>query len=146
MAKYSVKFACGHVAEVELYGPEVERMKKIRHMRQYGLCPDCYKQSKLDEIESLETELDLPVLIGSEKQIQWARSLRKEYLSNFFRCFNEIVERNSKNGHDTSYDLQMIEKFKIWLRTKHTAKFWIDLQNKLDKTRELMTLFMQDTK
>lgn len=114
MAKYSVKFACGHVAEVELYGPEVERMKKIRNMRQYGLCPDCYKQSKLDEIESLEMELDLPVLIGSEKQIQWARSLRKEYLSNFFRWFNEIVERNSKNGHDTSYDLQMIEKFKIY--------------------------------
>lgn len=146
MAKYSVKFACGHVAEVELYGPEVERMKKIRNMRQCGLCPDCYKQSKLDEIESLEMELDLPVLIGSEKQIQWARSLRKEYLSNFFRWFNEIVERNSKHGHDTSYDLKMIEKFKIWLRTKHTAKFWIDLQNKLDKTRELMTLFIQETK
>lgn len=146
MAKYTVKFSCGHVAEVNLYGPEVERQRKIRHMKECWLCPACYEQSKLNEIAILETELGLPALTGSEKQVQWARSLRKEYLSNFFRWFNEIVERNSKHGHDTSYDLQMVEKFKIWLRTKNEAKFWIDLQNKLDRTRELMKLFMQETK
>ena len=101
MAKYTVKFSCGHVEEVNLYGPEVERQRKIRHMRECWLCPACYEQSKLDEIASLETELGLPALTGSEKQVQWARSLRKEYLSNFFRWFNEIVERNSKHGHDT---------------------------------------------
>lgn len=146
MAKYTVKFSCGHVAEVNLYGPEVERQRKIRHMRECWLCPACYEQSKLNEISSLEAELGLPALTGSDKQVQWARSLRKEYLSNFFRWFNEIVERNSKHGCDTSYDLQMVEKFKIWLRTKNAAKFWIDLQNKLDRTRELMKLFMQETK
>lgn len=146
MAKYTVKFSCGHVAEVNLYGPEVERQRKIRHMRECWLCPACYEQSKLNEIASLEAELGLPALTGSDKQVQWARSLRKEYLSNFFRWFNEIVERNSKHGCDTSYDLQMVEKFKIWLRTKNAAKFWIDLQNKLDRTRELMKLFMQETK
>lgn len=146
MAKYTVKFSCGHVAEANLYGPEVERQRKIRHMRECWLCPACYEQSKLNEIASLEAELGLPALTGSDKQVQWARSLRKEYLSNFFRWFNEIVERNSKHGCDTSYDLQMVEKFKIWLRTKNAAKFWIDLQNKLDRTRELMKLFMQETK
>lgn len=146
MAKYTVKFSCGHVAEVNLYGPEVERQRKIRHMRECWFCPACYEQSKLNEIASLEAELGLPALTGSDKQVQWARSLRKEYLSNFFRWFNEIVERNSKHGCDTSYDLQMVEKFKIWLRTKNAAKFWIDLQNKLDRTRELMKLFMQETK
>lgn len=144
MAKYSVKFACGHVAEVELYGPEVERMKKIGSMREYWLCPDCYEQSKLDEIEKLETELGLPSLTGSEKQVKLARGLRTEYLNDFFRWFEDEVEFNKNRGMDVSRDLQTMEKFKVWLKTKNTAKFWINLKMNLHRPYALINAFVQD--
>lgn len=145
MAKYTVKFSCGHVAEVNLYGLEVERQRKIRHMRECWLCPACYEQSKMDEIASLETALGLPALTGSEKQVQWARSLRAEYLRDFFRWFKEGIESNKKRGLDVSRDLQMMEKFKGWLRTKNTAKFWIDLQSKLNRIQTIINIFVQET-
>jgi hypothetical protein len=145
MAKYTVKFSCEHVAEVNLYGLEVERQRKIRHMRECWLCPACYEQSKLDEIASLEIALNLPALTGSEKQVKWSRSLRAEYLNDFFRWFKEGIASNKKRGLDVSRDLQMMEKFKGWLRTKNTAKFWIDLQSKLNRTQTIINIFVQET-
>lgn len=47
--KYEVKFSCGHVHTVELFGKSEERQKKIAYFEKCGVCPDCYKEQK--EIE-----------------------------------------------------------------------------------------------
>ena len=43
MAKYNVKFSCGHVGEVKLFGPYAERDRKLAWYAESGLCPECYK-------------------------------------------------------------------------------------------------------
>lgn len=47
--KQSVRFSCGHEATVELFGKNADREKKIDYYKNYGVCPNCYKEQK--EIE-----------------------------------------------------------------------------------------------
>lgn len=46
MAKYTVKFSCGHTQTIQLYGAEKERAKKIEYFREYGLCSACYTANR----------------------------------------------------------------------------------------------------
>lgn len=46
MAKYDVKYACGHTVTIQLYGPEKDRQRKIAYYEQYYSCPDCYAREK----------------------------------------------------------------------------------------------------
>ena len=44
--KYTVKFSCGHEAEIVLFGKVSEREKKIAYYEKYGVCPSCYAEQK----------------------------------------------------------------------------------------------------
>lgn len=78
--KYTVTFSCGHEAEVELFGKTSERDRRIAWYEKEGLCPDCYRKMKEEELadyaEKIETEYKLPELEGTEKQVAWARKIR----------------------------------------------------------------------
>ena len=54
MAKYNVKFACGHEEEIELYGPTAERERKIKYFEGHGTCSACYRKEKYGETEEVE--------------------------------------------------------------------------------------------
>lgn len=43
MAKYNVKFSCGHEDTVELFGPNKERERKIAWYENNHVCPACYR-------------------------------------------------------------------------------------------------------
>lgn len=47
--KYEVKFSCGHVETVELFGKESDRQHKIAWFKKAGLCSECYKAKKEEE-------------------------------------------------------------------------------------------------
>lgn len=57
--KYDVKFACGHVHTVELFGTAAERERKIRYYEERGLCPDCYKAQKSQEMAAEHDEVEM---------------------------------------------------------------------------------------
>ncbi|MGN0624595.1 MAG: hypothetical protein ACI4JA_11700 [Oscillospiraceae bacterium] len=44
MAKYEVKFSCGHTGTVELFGKTEERYRKLEYFERQGLCSECYKE------------------------------------------------------------------------------------------------------
>ena len=46
MAKYTVKFSCGHEAMIELFGKDADRRRKIAYFEEDGLCPECYAAAK----------------------------------------------------------------------------------------------------
>ena len=88
--KYTVTFSCGHEGEVNLYGKAAERDRRIAWYEKEGICPDCYRKMKEEErkqadeelaayTEKIETELNLPELEGTEKQVTWARKIRAGY-------------------------------------------------------------------
>lgn len=51
MAKYEVKFSCGHTQIIELFGKDKDRQRKIEYFEERGLCKDCYK-AMMQEIEA----------------------------------------------------------------------------------------------
>jgi len=76
MAKYTINFSCGHIEQIQLVGKIDDRYKKIAYLEEEGLCNECYKKQKKKQIEK-ESE-GLPVLEGSEKQIDLAMRIRLE--------------------------------------------------------------------
>lgn len=63
MAKYTVKFSCGHSEERELVGKVSERERKIAYWQEKGVCTACYREikaiemaTKYDEVEMLYRE------------------------------------------------------------------------------------------
>lgn len=125
--KYTVKFACGHEAEIELFGKTSERERKIAFYEQDGKCPECYKARKeaerAERIAQYTAESEaaaamaenrgLVELQGSPKQIAWATSIREKWLARW--------EGKAKTEQAKSLVLQFVE-------ARAEAKFWIDNQ------------------
>ena len=54
MAKYEVKFSCGHTETVSLFGKDTERKRKIEWYEENGYCSECYKaMMQAEPIEAL---------------------------------------------------------------------------------------------
>lgn len=48
--KYEIMMSCGHEDTVELFGKEKERDRKIEYFKIHGLCKECYRKKKEEEI------------------------------------------------------------------------------------------------
>lgn len=90
MAKYTVTHSCGHTEEVQLFGKETERSRKLDYFRQYGQCSACYKaekaakeaaQAEANAAVVAESGAELPALKGSDKQVAWATKIRLAQLA-----------------------------------------------------------------
>lgn len=77
--KYTINYTCGHHGEVELFGANKERERKIA-WHEGNVCPDCYKAQM--EKAADKANNGLAALTGSEKQIKWATDIRAAYASN----------------------------------------------------------------
>lgn len=66
--KYSVKYSCGHICTVELFGKTSERERKIRWMQETAVCPECYKEQKRIELETEAEKAGLVPVTMSYKE------------------------------------------------------------------------------
>lgn len=83
MAKYDIKYSCGHTGRIELYGKTCVREGQIEYLEKYGNCPDCYRKQVEKDMNEFENKNNLPKIVGvSEKQIHYARKLRYELAAN----------------------------------------------------------------
>lgn len=101
MAKYNVKFSCGHTEIMQLGGKIEDRYKKIEYFEENGLCKECYS-AKMNRQIVMESE-GLPVLEGSEKQITWAMKIRLEKI--------EITQTDMNILVPPKYQTQLNEEF-----------------------------------
>lgn len=91
--KYNVTFSCGHAAEVQLFGSNKDRERKIKWYEEYALCPECYKRQQEEKCKALAAKHNLPEITGvSAKQIAYADSLRSSYL----RAFDDELDKLAK--------------------------------------------------
>ena len=133
MAKYTVTPTCGHEYQVTLYGPHKEREKHLERASK-ALCGDCFRQIGQEEAREQALENNLPDLVGTEKQIQWAMKIRNEELASADGYWTELETKWSKFPEEAK--LEQKEDFKnakiffenamVWLRGQASAKFWID--------------------
>lgn len=100
-------------------------------------CTDCYKarrQRERDEERARAAaearELGWPELTGTEKQVNWANTIREGIIRHFNDLLAELVENGGdKEGEDT------VRGVRDWLLTSKTsASNWIDVRDYLNKT------------
>jgi len=150
MAKYNVEYVCGHEAVVQLYGKNSEREKKLNWMAK-NLCPDCWKKEneriKMEHnvaCAEINAQAGLPALEGSEKQIAWAESIRKDAIARLFDNYDEwiadieriksdvkLLDRHNrvavKDGFKNFEDLAgRLIAAKFTIRNEVSAHWWID--------------------
>lgn len=137
MAKYNVKFSCGHTATIELYGKEKDRQRKIAWYEENGLCPDCYRKQQEKEKEAAAekaaaeaSNLGLPELIGSPKQIAWADKIRVGISHSINECNRQLLEAKTKaeetgKGSEVQADidtaLSLVDAFRQVLLVEKSA-------------------------
>ena len=79
MAKYTIKYACGHEGTVDLFGKSKTREYEIKRLEK-GDCPECEARLTAKENAAFAEERGLPELVGTERQVQWANTLRRTKL------------------------------------------------------------------
>lgn len=52
MAKYTVKFSCGHEATIELFGKDVDRKRKIAYLEESGIYTSIVARAEAARIQS----------------------------------------------------------------------------------------------
>jgi hypothetical protein len=127
MAKYDVKFSCGHTETVYLYGPLKDRYRKIEWMESTKVCSACYQaekeEAKKAEVEAVAARADeygLPELTGSEKQVAWALAIRDA----FFETAQKELEAQGNEFGKHVYS-SVINGY----LENTDAKWWIDHRN-----------------
>lgn len=95
-------------------------------------CPDCYKERKQAEretenkaVEEKASELSLPELSGSPKQIAWASTIRAKIIV-------ALNEQKADEAHQ-----EALKDFIAWVISSYTdARYWID--HRFDSVTEFM--------
>ena len=112
MAKYLITHICGHEEKQQIFGTNThgERQRKADWLAS-TLCSTCYKAERdaqrKAEIAETEAANALPELVGSEKQISWAKDIRQKMLQDKF-------------------GLDGYKKHWIHIKTETSAKWFID--------------------
>ena len=94
MAKYNVTQSCGCTTRHDLIGPHKSREWRIKILSEKP-CDSCWREERERrnaeqnaEAAKANRELELPALIGTEKQIPWAESIRLRLL----RAVDEVLQ------------------------------------------------------
>lgn len=97
----------------------------------YETCDECKRKERQEEAkksaEELTERLQLPELSGTEKQVEWAKSIRV----GFFRACEDYIklqEQTSKKYRDCEA-LEMVREKMPVLASHSEARFWIDERN-----------------
>ena len=139
MAWKMVDYRCGHSIREQFYGPGKDRESR-KEWKERGVCPDCYRVQKTQEL-AIESKVaaeqavaqGLPMLAGSEKQIAWAETIRKNALVG---PSNVIMSDMSAEAIIAARPADQVEHFKEVrriqvearkrLETETSAKWWIE--------------------
>lgn len=138
MAKYEITFVCGHKGLSNIIGP-IKNRQRIADRRAEGLCTECYlvegeKKRAAENAANAEkaAEQELPMLLGSIKQIAYGESCRQRLIAELEIYIERFVVPGITKD-EASETLQYI------MQTKKNAKWWIepgyDLEGLLTKQR-----------
>ncbi len=127
MGKYDVTFSCGHKQTVQLYGKKKDRENKISWYENSALCPECFKKKREEELEEQrraafadeEAKGYIP-LTGTEKQIRWAVTIRKNCMDSIIK----YLEGCDFPGCDSAEVRLAIQKHVV--ESHPDSKFWIE--------------------
>lgn len=120
MAWYTGTYSCGHEGKINVFGALKDRQRKINWTFS-GLCPECYKEKLANEKSEINAkaiktakEWELPELIGTQKQVAWANTLRLELIKKF-----DDIDAEELNPEKITYDeLMKVKDYILETKTK----------------------------
>ena len=132
MAKYQVTYRCGHTDTVGLFGSAKQRENKLTWL-ETSLCTECWKAQQAADAANKARAMELPELTGTEKQVNWAQSIRIKLLDDVEFFLSELERCNKsavKSGKGTQEQLdainEKIAKVEGMIKQQSEAKWWID--------------------
>lgn len=134
MAKYDVKFSCGHTETIQLVGKIKERERRIEWLENHGLCSECYEAEKKRQFEEQNKkaaeeakEYGLPELSGTEKQVAWGNTLRKQWIEKVESEIRTWITDDESRDEEVRKALKrVVEEHLI---NTVDARWWIDNRN-----------------
>ena len=75
--KVTITHTCGHTHTYNLYGKYTERDRKEQWLAEQ-VCPECRRAAELADADANAEAAGRPELTGSEKQIDWAKTIREK--------------------------------------------------------------------
>lgn len=129
MGKYDVKYSCGHSGVVELFGKMSDRESKIKWLES-GICPDCYRkeQEALNAAKNAKAkEIGMPELIGTDKQITWAETIRRKFYDRAIERFEKMEasadEKRAAHGRAAlAYVIENATSASEWINYRDDMK------------------------
>lgn len=138
MAKYDIKFSCGHLETISLIGPHTERQRRIEYYETYCKCEQCSRieyekriQEANERAKQESEKLELPELEGTEKQVDWANTLRMNLITQYYK----LKEKYNKFPDD-------FENLFIRLINKSEAKFFIE--NRSSDLKKILIIIQRE--
>lgn len=141
MAQYTVTRACGHEETVTLYGPIKQREWRLANVEPDKLCSECYKaelekqhQEENRKAKEAARSQELPELVGTEKQVAWAETLRQKVVAEIEKIIDEIDHIPAEKRNESEIDLFM--KTVDIVLSKTSASWYIE--NRFRSAREIL--------
>lgn len=136
MAWHYGTYSCGHEGRVQIYGPIKDRQWKADYHFD-RICDDCRRKEIEEENRKAKEEseaMGLKKLVGSPKQIDWATTIRKNFIYDFKETMEKLHKMKDQYADEyakSKHSLEDIERtFNYLLENKTKAAFWIDNRNK----------------
>lgn len=130
MAWYKVQCSeCGKEFDTQLYGKMKYRDWKVEHG--YWLCDDCKARKREEEAKKAEEQskaMELPELVGTEKQVKWALKIRLDAIKEMEKQIEaqKALERLNPEGKPEREEYLMRLGFDDILKNETKASWWID--------------------
>ena len=135
MAHYNITYTCGHTDRVNLIGPHRSRESRIAYL-EGGPCFECYKAQRHEVARAQAEVMDLPALVGTEKQIAWAETIRVALLT----AIDKAVEAYYGDRETQTYRL-ILQTVEV-ISNETSAKQWIEWRD-YDPDRLVDVVFHQ---
>lgn len=135
MGWQTVTHSCGHTVDHQLYGKHVDRDNRAHWLATQD-CKDCWMAQKQKEKElknemaKKENEkLELPKLMGSDKQIAWAETIRNPIIKAALKSKLEYKKEEERTADQINAQNEIVriwENYKSKLIAEKSAKWWIE--------------------
>lgn len=131
MAKYTVDYTCGHSKEVQLFGPEKDRKRKLEWMASQ-VCLDCENAQETTVAQAYSQSNNLPALQGStDKGRAWAETIRMQEITSTERKLQEYEAKDKQRltAEQFAESQPLRDRFKQLLeeaKQQTAVSWWLD--------------------
>ncbi len=136
MAKYTINHTCGHESTQNFAGGNPRLRQWKIEQAEAQICWECQKAEQAENAKENAEAFGLPALVGSDKQVAWAMTIRQNVLIIADQVISEYVTKlDGQDAAKVAPVKALLKKVYEGFANETAAKFWIDNRNDLWQMR-----------